>query len=257
MTQLLGWELVARNLPIRGRERTLGELDFLFVNPLTGATEHHEIAIKFYLQMNFVPATPGGKNQTLWVGPNARDRLDKKTERLLTHQIGLPDHEETKIALANLGLRERPAARIFWPGYLFSATHISSATHQGSVRATGAEMLPLESSPSHIPEYPPDMMSGEISGSNGNCRPLCRWIHQRDLNQEDTRCWVSLNKPHWIGPWHASIKPPEKIELSKAQFRHPRLFANLSGEHKTGRPSETERIFVVPDSWPEMGTQRD
>src|SRR5690554_1995355 len=88
LQDLLGWELLARNLQIRDERRTLGELDFLLRNPLTGEVEHHEIAVKFYLGH-----TDAVSRRVRWYGPNSRDRLDLKTDRLLQHQTRLTSSE--------------------------------------------------------------------------------------------------------------------------------------------------------------------
>lgn len=73
-----------RNLPLRkalpgdkGVE-TIGELDFLFMQD--GVTQHLEVAVKFYLGVD----DHLGRH---WPGPNSKDRLDLKWQRMLEHQL--------------------------------------------------------------------------------------------------------------------------------------------------------------------------
>ncbi|MDR9830823.1 DUF1853 family protein [Vibrio sp. FNV 38] len=55
---------------------TLGAIDLILLNNATQQYEHWEVAIKFYLL----------KDGT-WYGPNAHDQLDKKIDRMLSHQL--------------------------------------------------------------------------------------------------------------------------------------------------------------------------
>lgn len=73
------YELLQRNLPLRTAGRTLGELDFVVRHLPSGNTEHWEIAVKFYLEVE------GG----FWLGPGLRDRLDIKLARMREHQLPL------------------------------------------------------------------------------------------------------------------------------------------------------------------------
>ncbi|WP_323845400.1 DUF1853 family protein [Microbulbifer magnicolonia] len=73
------YTLICRNLPLRAGGRTLGELDFVVQHLPSGATEHWEIAVKFYLQVQ----------GEYWVGPSIRDRLDIKLARMREHQLPL------------------------------------------------------------------------------------------------------------------------------------------------------------------------
>lgn len=56
--------------------KTLGAIDLILRNTATHQYEHWEVAIKFYLL-----------HQGVWYGPNAHDQLDKKLERMLSHQL--------------------------------------------------------------------------------------------------------------------------------------------------------------------------
>jgi len=73
------YHLRQRNLPLHADGRTLGELDFVVRYLPDNCTEHWEIAVKFYLEVD------GG----YWVGPGLRDRLDIKLARMRRHQLPL------------------------------------------------------------------------------------------------------------------------------------------------------------------------
>ncbi|OIQ26090.1 DUF1853 family protein [uncultured Vibrio sp.] len=63
--------------------KTLGAIDFILHNNDTGRHEHWEVAVKFYLL-----------HQGVWYGPNAHDQLDKKLDRMLTHQLKMSATKE-------------------------------------------------------------------------------------------------------------------------------------------------------------------
>jgi hypothetical protein len=99
LTHLLGWQVLARNLPIRAGGLTLGELDFVVRNPHTGEVEHHEIAVKFYLGYQ---AQPHGPAQ--WLGPNPADSLEGKAHRMQHEQALRAQLPEAQVALVGAGL---------------------------------------------------------------------------------------------------------------------------------------------------------
>ncbi|WP_347331523.1 DUF1853 family protein [Marinimicrobium locisalis] len=215
MTDLLGWELLAHNLPVRGEGRTLGELDFILRHPHTGQVEHHEIAVKFYLGH---PSPQSGV--PLWYGPNARDRLDIKTDHLLGHQSRMIERPETLAALRHAGIEPPQVARLFMPGYLFYPSHRQW------------------SPPANVPS---DHWRGH-------------WRHLDTLTDADTHHWVALRKPHWLGPWVQEEVPNAEDTLATLQtvreHHRPRLFAQMSFDAEHARWVETERTFVVPSRWP-------
>ncbi|MEJ2762672.1 DUF1853 family protein [Photobacterium sp. MCCC 1A19761] len=75
------YRLLAEEVQLTWQKQTLGAIDFLVEDCQTGTIEHWEVAIKFYLAF-----------QHQWPGPNAKDNLDKKTNRMLDHQLQLSDH---------------------------------------------------------------------------------------------------------------------------------------------------------------------
>jgi len=214
LEDLLGWPVLLKNQQIQSLGRTLGELDFVVHNQTDDRIEHHEIAIKFYLGVAELV------DSTLWYGPNARDRLDIKTTSLLEQQSRRTQRPETLAVLAESHITGPLTARIFMPGYLFYPA----------------------SQPVITPDYvPADHLRGH-------------WMYARDARALNTSHWVVLNKPHWIGNWCQSEQPDIKHVLETLERVEkkgvPQLFAIMRQDHQTGNWLETDRVFVVPETWP-------
>ncbi|MDP1932943.1 MAG: DUF1853 family protein [Gammaproteobacteria bacterium] len=214
MTEIMGWQILAKNLQIRHQGITLGELDFVLRNPHTNAFEHHEIAVKFYLGYN-----QPGAGVTFWHGPNAVDRLDLKTHNLLEHQSQRTQLAATTDALLALGIAGPVTSRIFMPGYLFYPRE------------------PLLSHPEHVP-------ANHLRG---------QWFYLDDALQMHTKHWVPLRKPHWLGGWVQEDCPDaQAAQATLAAIREtgtPRLFATVE-RGADGLWKEVDRFFVVPTCWP-------
>ncbi|MEH6499473.1 MAG: DUF1853 family protein [Pseudoalteromonas distincta] len=219
LTDILGWELLVRNLPIRSAGITLGELDFVVRNRHTGVVEHHEIAVKFYL--GYPPPERAAEGEVArWYGPNARDRLDLKTRRLQEEQSQRCALPETIQALHQRGIAQPQVTRIFMPGYLFYPLHAHVQAEPG---------VPLH----------------HARGA---------WAYLDYVMQMDLGDWVPLRKPHWLGPW-VQPGPPDALmrQAALAEVRDgqtPRLFARLIQDRESGLWCEAQRIFVMPARWP-------
>ncbi len=74
------YDIIETNLQIIIDGETLGEMDFIVFDKVTQQTLHWEVAVKFYL------GTADGDSMSDWLGPNGRDRLDRKVEHLLQRQ---------------------------------------------------------------------------------------------------------------------------------------------------------------------------
>lgn len=103
------YELIAEEIQLTVGKQTVGAIDFLVKNNQSQKIEHWEVAIKFYLAY-----------EQSWPGPNARDSLDKKAKRMLTHQLMLSQHPAYKTTLQpQYGLpdvrRLIMQGRIFYP----------------------------------------------------------------------------------------------------------------------------------------------
>lgn len=218
LTDLLGWSLLARNLPIREGGRTLGELDFLLRNPHSGAIEHHEVAVKFYL------GQADADGCVRWYGPDRRDRLDLKTARLLEHQTRLCQQPAARAALTALGIDRPVQPRLFMPGYLFYPYDRPLAP-------------PSQADPHHL---------------------RGRWCPVGQSPRLVAQGWVALHKPHWLDAWWQAEAPaPDALQAQAEQVRQSgqaRLLARL--EPVAGGWREAERLFLVPDQWPAPSAHR-
>ena len=69
----------------------------------------------------------------------------------------------------------------------------------------------------------------------------------------DTKHWVPLIKPHWLGLWRQEEAPDQnQTEDALEEVRSagiPRLFAALE-RSEDGDWREMSRVFVVPSEWP-------
>src|SRR6056297_2337706 len=186
--QLQAWDVLLQNRQIQSHGRTIGELDFVVLNRSEDRIEHHEIAIKYYL------GVPEQSGRTLWYGPNAKDRLDLKTDRMLRMQSQRTALPEARALLAEIGIAEPVTPRIFMPGYLFYPA--------------GTEIIAPESVP-----------ASHLRG---------QWRYLSQIRPSDIPGWVVLNKPHWIGPWRQS-EPPAPDAVTAAlntieRYNMPLLF---------------------------------
>ncbi|WP_028669818.1 DUF1853 family protein [Saccharospirillum impatiens] len=80
--------ILASNCIVRSPTRTLGELDLLVEDRRQGAIVHLELALKFYL---LIPAAQGIDPQCRWIGSGLKDFMTLKSNRLLSHQLSLPE----------------------------------------------------------------------------------------------------------------------------------------------------------------------
>ncbi|WP_148862255.1 DUF1853 family protein [Marinobacter fonticola] len=237
LADILGWSILLENAQVTREGRTVGELDFVVHNRHDDRIEHHEIAVKFYLGVSgSLSKTIYGEkagdstekradksaDATLWYGPNAQDRLDIKTSRLITHQCRLTELPETRQLLARHGIG-LPCPRLFMPGYLFYPV---------------AERL---ARPATTPE---------VHGKGA-------WQRAEHLSDDDVSDWICLQKPHWLGRFQSTTAPdPDKSAATLNAIQQgapPRLFAQMT-PRAAGGWEELRRIFVVPDHWP--GVQR-
>lgn len=139
LEQLPGWTVLASGVQLRAEGRTLGELDLLVSGE--GEVWHLELAVKFYL------CAPGrsGDAWADWIGPNGRDRLDRKLERMRDHQLplGQSDHARSHLAARELPAPTRSAAVLH--GVRFAHWHDPrpDAAGRWCTRAERPEALPM------------------------------------------------------------------------------------------------------------------
>lgn len=94
------YKLIAANIQIKGKTETLGEIDYLVFDNDTIQTLHIELACKFYLY------DPDLNESTIdkWIGPNRKDTLKEKLDKLHFKQFPLIKRAETQVTLKKLNI---------------------------------------------------------------------------------------------------------------------------------------------------------
>lgn len=206
------YQLLARNLPLRAEGRTLGELDFVVQHLPDDTTEHWEVAVKFYLQVD----------AQHWVGPGLRDRLDIKLSRMREHQLPVI-HQP---AAAEILHQKDICIKHQWaliPGRLFTPLH---------------------------PLQPPHPRLPEDSTINRNCSHYW-WATAAEFQQHFASAglqWLRLPKRTWLAPIApgqaklAGAAQPGEL-LGGAPLHSPACVAGIA------ESGERSRGFIVPDQW--------
>jgi len=229
--ELLGWfllqapygRLVAANVALRRAGRTLGECDFL-VETTRGRRLHWELAVKCYLHVS-----EGRGLLSDFVGPNLRDRFDRKLSHLLDHQLRLSAREEFAI----LGHPGPWLAQMFVKGWLFYRA--------GSGSDVERSREPAELAPAH---------------------PRGWWVTHEDwpafAQAQQAIGWSVLPRLDWLAPRRlpalsqsTGILPPtapHTLFEQIARRREPVMVAAFSADG--GGYVERSRGFIVPDDWP-------
>jgi hypothetical protein len=94
------YKLLAANIQIQGVTHTKGELDYLVFDVQEKKALHIELACKFYLYDS------GLSNEALtcWTGPDRKDTLIQKLDKLRLKQFPLLYSEEVKSEISHLNL---------------------------------------------------------------------------------------------------------------------------------------------------------
>lgn len=93
-------DIVLQNQQIIENKETLGEIDFLLKDSATGQVSHVELIYKFYIY----DLETGISEMDHLLGPNKRDSLNRKLERLQKRQFPLLFREATKKVLSSLDI---------------------------------------------------------------------------------------------------------------------------------------------------------
>ncbi|WP_187275781.1 DUF1853 family protein [Parahaliea aestuarii] len=210
-------DLLAHNLPVREGGRTLGEFDCIYYCHRRQQPVHLELAVKFYLQRR-----GGSSTWQDWLGPNSRDRLDLKLQRLLEHQSQLSRLPAGRAQLASIGIDD-PLPEVEMKGYLFQ-----------HFREEGAG--------------PPGFNPG---------RRLQQWCHHREVEAllagsgEHHRI---LPRLQWLAPLFGPDSSASALEAGALLRRLSTHFAGPGSAQLVAaydhKGIETRRFFVCSDQWP-------
>ena len=207
-------ELLSRNLPVHDGERTIGEFDLLVQH--ADQIEHWELAVKFYLGLN------DQRQINNWFGPDPRDTLAAKFNKVRDHQLKLSEHPAAQSLLNENGW-EINQTRAFMKGRLFHP--YNAFCHREF-------------------DYPREVNENHEKGW---------WITDTGFAlQEDMKdgLFTILEKPFWLALITSDLK---RVVLS-----HSEIVRYLSREHNGSTLhiarldsdlNETSRGFVVRSRW--------
>ena len=199
------FELLAANLQIHGKKETLGELDYIVRNLKTEKTIHIELACKFYLY----DENAGDTEEEKWIGPNRKDNLFDKLEKVKRKQFPLLQTDEAIEKLTALGIPPPVSQQLCLKAFLFLPKNIS------------AQLFPK-----HIQEC--------IVGY---------YIQQKDLMEDEAALYAIPTKKEWLLPeesileWHSFAEIKEKIAAQLTINKSPLVYKKT--------PHKMERFFVV------------
>ena len=210
-----GWSVLGANQTVKRERQTLGAFDLILRSP-AGEVQHWELAVKFYLGL------PGAESMRDWLGPNQRDTLHRKVERMRSHQLPLSRWEEGRAVLRDMGVE-------------------GEVTHRAHLK--GGLFLPFERESECV--LPPGGME------------MGRWAEGSRfetvlLGRKESR-WFSREKPDWLGPVVSQQGLRGDEVLARVEgMKKPQMWSELR-QSPSGEWVEFWRWFLVPDMWTENG----
>jgi hypothetical protein len=210
--------VLASNRQVYRGSHTVGEFDLVFRRDR--AVHHWELAIKFYL------GHPGRNDEPLWFGPNPKDRLDKKWQKMLRHQLRLAQMPAGKASLEQLGIDTDIEPAAFIKGYLFEPLDDQFAVAD-----------PQDTNPYAERGW---------------------WVHRPELaafkdtlDPEGQRQWMTLSRLRWMSPARVSKRDqPRDFKKFSATLPGNRAYMVAGLEETDQGWREATRGFVVPEGWP-------
>ncbi|MCE0494551.1 DUF1853 family protein [Vibrio salinus] len=167
------YQLLAEEIQLIRDKKTLGAIDFIAHNIRTQHIEHWEVAIKFYLL-----------HDELWYGPNPKDRLDKKLDRMLHHQLAI---NQTSVFRERFPQWENVDPKLLMQGRLYTNPFRN------------------ERIPTHCFEFP--VNQSQITG---------HWCYRNEVSQIPEPIYP-LEKWQWMAGHNGAIT---KNVQSHTQFTH-------------------------------------
>lgn len=203
------YALRAHNVQIQTEGVTRGELDLIVEYQHSGQLQHWELAVKFYLGLGDTTTTAA------WIGPNAKDRLDRKLLHLRSRQLPLLQHPQTEAQLAATGWHVQQQ-RLILKGRLFYPLRQATPS-------------PIGVSADHLRGW---------------------WASQEDFlahYKTVTLRWQVLSHQHWLAPSRRDsmekLYSAEEL-LRQLKTQHPLCVAGFDDG------DECSRGFIVPPNWP-------
>lgn len=200
------YQLLVANLQIHGEKETLGELDYIVQNLKTNQVVHIELACKFYLY----DVDADGSEEEKWIGPNRKDRLSDKLEKVKLKQFPLLYKNETIKILEELEVEIPTSQELCLKAFLF---------------------------------LPKQNKSIKMSNDYSEC-VVGHWIKHEDFFQEDNSALYAIpTKKEWLSPldsfeaWLSFSEVKKEIEIQIQNKKSPLIYKKT--------PHKMERFFVV------------
>jgi hypothetical protein len=181
------YEVLAHNLQVNHQGRTLGAFDLIVYDKQDQVNEHWELACKFYLQDG------DGSQIQSWFGPARKDKLEKKLQHLLDHQIALSQHPAGREALEQ---RDWPIGRhrIVVKGRLFGDAErlpeeVNPDCLRGWLKRTDEHQLSENDLPLQRQHWMSDIEAGDIehpdatTASRQGCLCLAQLAQGREISR--------------------------------------------------------------------------
>jgi len=205
LKQSANFELLAANLQIHGEKNTLGELDYIVRNLKTDEVIHIELACKFYLY----DVEAGFSEEEKWIGPNRKDSLFEKLEKLKLKQFPLLYKKETIQKLETLGIKMPSSQQLCLKAFLF---------------------LPKKMKPDFFPKNIKKCIVGH-------------YIKFVDFAEDTIASYALPSKKEWLLPeseiteWYSFSEIKQIIEAQLKMKKSPLIYKKT--------PLKLERFFIV------------
>lgn len=205
LKQSKNFELLTANLQIHGAKETLGELDYIVRNLKTERIVHIELACKFYLY----DENAGASEEEKWIGPNRKDSLFDKLEKVKLKQFPLLYKDETLQKLTELGITKPSSQQLCLKAFLF---------------------------------LPKKMAAEKFSETFKDCI-VGYYVKPIDLEDDETALYAIPTKKEWLLPantqtnWHSFSEIKQLIDVQLKNNKSPLIYKKT--------PHKMERFFIV------------
>lgn len=200
------YKLLSANLQIQGEKETLGEIDYIVQNIKTNQVIHIELACKFYLFDKDAFASEEEK----WIGPNRKDSLFEKLEKIKHKQFPILQKDETIETLKSLDIKTPSVQKLCLKAFLF---------------------IPKEMKTQDFPINYQECIVGQ-------------WIKFENFDKEDkTAVYAIPNKKEWLLPldqvskWYSfseiKVEIRRQIDINKSPLIYKKTQQSI------------ERFFIV------------
>ena len=200
------YKLLIANLQINGENKTLGELDYIVRKLNTKQVIHIELACKFYLYDNNAKSSKEEK----WIGPNRKDSLYDKLEKIRLQQFPLLFKNQTLEKLEELEVEIPTVQELCLKACLFLPKKMESASFPSNYAAC-------------------------VVGF---------WIKIQDFVEEENNALYAIpSKKEWLLPleyienWNSFSEVKKMIETQIQNKKSPLIYKRT--------PNKMERLFVV------------